>query len=178
MCGGGGEGDAFHDLVMAAPDQFPNLTIDNGFIRQGQATYVPFGELRTRALQEAHDTPVGGHFGRKKTYGQLKRSWWWRGISNDVRDYVRSCLTCARCKAIRDRPSGELQPLPTPNCPWGSVSMDFITDLPPSEGHTCLLGPVCRLSKMTPHPTRRPTIVSGNRRCLPTPRRPYPWPSG
>ena len=34
----------------------------------------------------------------------------------------------------RHKPYGELASLPQPSRPWEEVSMDFITDLPPSAG--------------------------------------------
>jgi hypothetical protein len=44
---------------------------------------------------------------------------------------------------------GLLQPLPTPDGPWKSISLDFITDLPPSEGFGAILTVVDRFTKMT-----------------------------
>ncbi|GIL63878.1 hypothetical protein Vafri_17893, partial [Volvox africanus] len=44
-----------------------------------------------------------------------------------------SCATCQRTKPSTQTPPGLLQPLPTPNRPWTHVSIDFITDLPPSK---------------------------------------------
>ncbi|SYW86803.1 uncharacterized protein UHO2_05427 [Ustilago hordei] len=50
-----------------------------------------------------------------------------------IADYVASCPVCARYKAPRHRPYGLLQPLATPDRPWGSISLDFIEGLPPSK---------------------------------------------
>ncbi|XP_054826969.1 uncharacterized protein LOC129324030 [Eublepharis macularius] len=43
---------------------------------------------------------------------------------------------------------GLLHPLPTPTGPWRTISMDFITDLPCSKGHTCILVVVDLFTKM------------------------------
>ncbi len=65
-----------------------------------------------------------------------------------LREYVKSCDTCARSKAPRHRPFGLLQPLPIPSRPWGSIAMDFITDLPTVRAKNSILVVVDRLTKM------------------------------
>ena len=42
--------------------------------------------------------------------------------------------TCQRTKATRRKYSGLLHPLPVASERWKSVTMDFITDLPPCQG--------------------------------------------
>lgn len=46
-------------------------------------------------------------------------------------------------------PTGLLQPLPTPHCPWSHISVDFFTGLPTLQGFTVILIIVDRFSKMT-----------------------------
>ncbi|SOV04851.1 uncharacterized protein UDID_17212 [Ustilago sp. UG-2017a] len=58
-----------------------------------------------------------------------------------------SCPVCARYKAPRHRPYGLLQPLATPDRPWGSISLDFIEGLPPSRNYDSILVIVDRLTK-------------------------------
>lgn len=53
-------------------------------------------------------------------------------MRNDIEEYVRGCDICQRVKAHRQQKAGELQSLPLPTKPFESISMDFITDLPPS----------------------------------------------
>ena len=73
-------------------------------------------------------------------------------MTDDVQDYVKTCAVCQRSKAKRHRPYGELQPLPFPDKPWQEISMDFITDLPPSKRggsvYDAILVIVDRYSKM------------------------------
>jgi hypothetical protein len=47
------------------------------------------GGLRARILQEHHDTPLGGHFGRHKTAALVRRLAYWPGQTRDVDAYVR-----------------------------------------------------------------------------------------
>ena len=65
-----------------------------------------------------------------------------------VNEYVRTCDTCARNKAPRHAPYGHLQPLPIPSSPWKSVSMDYIVELPKSEGYDAIYVCVDRFTKM------------------------------
>ncbi|KAL0149044.1 hypothetical protein M9458_055659 [Cirrhinus mrigala] len=45
-------------------------------------------------------------------------------------------------------PTGKLIALPIPQRPWSHIGVDFVTDLPGSEGNTCILVMVDHFSKM------------------------------
>ena len=66
----------------------------------------------------------------------------------DIKDYVRSCDNCQRNKAPRHGRYGLLHLLELPYVPWQSISMDFITDLPSSNGYTQIWVIIDRFSKM------------------------------
>ena len=67
----------------------------------------------------------------------------------DIQCYIDSCSSCQRNKPSNRRPAGLLQPLPIPDRPWESISMDFITQLPrTSDGFDSILVFVDRLTKM------------------------------
>lgn len=113
--------------------------------------YVPADEaLRTSIVHEFHDTYFCSHQGVSRTKAHLSAHYWWPGMDRDVKAYVAQCPFCQRNKATTTKPAGLLQPLPVPTDVWDSVSMDFITQLPPTaSGHDSLLVFVDRLSKMT-----------------------------
>src|SRR5258708_25284299 len=50
---------------------------------------------------------------------------------------------------MRHRPYGLLKQLPVPPCPWESISMDFIEQLPPSDNHLAILVIVDHLTKQS-----------------------------
>jgi hypothetical protein len=104
--------------------------------------------LKLRILHENHDSKVAGHFGQFKTAERMKQNFYWPKMDDDARDYVRSCDTCQRDKVSRHRRYGLLQPLDIPYRPWTSISMDFITALPESDGFTQIWVIVDRLTKM------------------------------
>src|SRR5260221_7742298 len=58
-------------------------------------------------------------------------------------------MVCACSKANRHKPYGFLKQLPIPPRPWESISMDFIEQLPASEGHTAILVIVNHLTKQS-----------------------------
>jgi hypothetical protein len=104
--------------------------------------------LKLRILRENHDSKVAGHFGQFKTSERMKQNFFWPKMDQEVRDYVRSCDICQRDKVSRHKRYGLLQPLEIPYRPWTSISMDFITALPESDGFTQIWVIVDRLTKM------------------------------
>lgn len=107
---------------------------------------------KVRVLRECHNDPLSGHFGARRTLEKVQRRYTWKGIKKDVDNYCRDCLLCRRSTAARHRPYGLLQPLPPPSKAWEEVTMDFITELPPSkvggQVYDSVLVIVCRLTKM------------------------------
>uniref|UniRef100_A0A674DKD0 Gypsy retrotransposon integrase-like protein 1 n=1 Tax=Salmo trutta TaxID=8032 RepID=A0A674DKD0_SALTR len=108
--------------------------------------YVPLG-LRDRLIRWAHNLPSSGHPGIERTVRNLRGKYWWPTLGKDVQFYVSSCSVCAQSKAPRHLPRGKLHPLPVPQRPWSHLSVDFLTDLPVSQGNTTILVVVDRFSK-------------------------------
>ncbi|SPO42040.1 related to Gag-pol polyprotein [Pseudozyma flocculosa] len=103
--------------------------------------------LRYMVMTQVHDSQPAGHPGRDATLEHAQRLYYWPNMKSWVADYVASCDACARTKRPRHRPYGYLQPLKTPDRPWGSISADFIEGLPLSEGYDSILVVVDRLTK-------------------------------
>ncbi|KAI2661031.1 Transposon Tf2-9 polyprotein [Labeo rohita] len=68
-------------------------------------------------------------------------------LGTDTIRYLLSCSVCAKSNTPHHLPTGKLVPLPLPQRPWFHIGVDFVTDLPTSEGHTCILVTVDRFSK-------------------------------
>jgi len=62
-------------------------------------------------------------------------------------DYVNSCSICARNKSRQHWSYSYLKQLPIPLQPWDSISIDFIEQLPPSDGFTEILMIIDQLTK-------------------------------
>lgn len=108
--------------------------------------YVP-SSLRSRLITWAHTSLGMGHPGTTSTQQLLSSQYWWPTLNKDVQSHVLSCSVCAQSKVPRHLPAGILEPLPIPQCPWSHLSVDFVTDLPSSEGNTTILVIVDRFSK-------------------------------
>lgn len=65
----------------------------------------------------------------------------------DVKTFINSCFTCHYSKYNTQAPYGLLQPLPIPQKVWEDISMDFITNLPPSFNNTVIWVVVDHLTK-------------------------------
>jgi hypothetical protein len=126
-------------------DQFEQ---QDGLLLRNNLIYVLEGPIRLKILRECHDNTLADHFGIARTHELVSRTYWWPKMNKLLREYVKSCDTCARSKAPRHRPFGLLQPLSIPNRPWGSIAMDFITDLPTVKTKNSILVVVDRLTKM------------------------------
>jgi transposase InsO family protein len=121
---------------------------DRGQLLYRGRRWVPDNEnLRTRIISETHDSLLTGHPGREITYRMVARDFFWPGMSDSIRRYVRNCDVCGRTKPWREGAQGLLKPLPVPDRLWKEISIDFIEGLPGSEGMTCLMVVTDRLSK-------------------------------
>jgi hypothetical protein len=121
-------------------------------------------KLKSTVLSELHATPTVGHSGFTKTYDRVKRSFFWDGMKQDIRQFVAECEVCQRNKGETVKSPGTLQPLPIPPDIWKDISMDFITGLPKSGNKSVIMVVVDRLSKYAhfcalPHPFTASTVA-------------------
>lgn len=129
-------------------------TLRNGLVYKAEAIVIPpDSSVRAELLRLHHDDELAGHFGAAKTRELISRKYYWPELRADVEEYVRTCSVCQRCKAKKHKPFGQMQPLPIPKGPFQELTMDFITDLPPSicRGHVAdsVLVIVDRYTKIT-----------------------------
>ncbi|KAG2864172.1 hypothetical protein PC113_g4821 [Phytophthora cactorum] len=127
---------------------------------------VPHDEdLKYRILYEVHDTPVGGHLGREKTYDSVSTMYWWPKLYKWVGTYVCTCETCQRTKSS-PHTAAPLASLPVPTGCWQSISMDFVFGLPKDKaGNTGIVVFVDRLSKKA-HLAAVPDTIDGEGTAL------------
>ena len=102
--------------------------------------YVPKDEsLRGNIVKTHHDSPTAGHPGNYKTLELVARSYFWPGMSREVKKYVQGCDVCQRTKVERRASAAPLQPHLIPDRPWSHISMDLIGPLPTSQGKDAIL---------------------------------------
>jgi hypothetical protein len=99
-------------------------------------------------IWEAHYSRVAGHFGVEKTVAMLQKHFYWPKLRQEVNKYIRSCTACAIAKPTTKK-QGLYTPLPTPDRPWESISMDYMSGLPSTKrGNDYVFVVVDRFSKM------------------------------
>jgi len=88
-----------------------------------------------------------GYPGIAKTVEIVQQNYCWPGIKNTVEKYIDNCHICHRSKASRDKYKGllKLNPIPVQN--WTDIAIDFVINLPESEGYNAILLVIDRLSK-------------------------------
>ena len=112
--------------------------------------YVPGDDsLRMHIIATHHDSPIAGHPGYQKTQELIKRQYYWPRLASDIHSYTSRCNCCACFKGSNMKPAGSAVPLQPSTMPWVDVSVDFITDLPLSNGFDSILTVVDRFSKET-----------------------------
>ncbi|KAI0996911.1 hypothetical protein K3495_g11272 [Podosphaera aphanis] len=110
---------------------------DNGLLYYRNNIVVPQCSkdetLTTEIIKSYHDSPASGHQGAAATYSAITRTFFWNGILQQVRRFVKNCHICSRTKPSREGTQGLLRPLPIAKERWRHVALDFIVDLPPSQ---------------------------------------------
>jgi len=101
--------DPIAQIHLADPPDSRWSTDETGFLRLDGRIYVPDSDdLRLRVLRYQHDHPLAGHFGQNRTLELIWREYTWPGLWTFIKDYVRSCTSCARAKTLS-------RPCPTPD---------------------------------------------------------------
>jgi len=109
--------------------------------------WVPEG-LVQKILESKHDTRIAGHMGQDKMIELIRRNFWWPEMNERIIDFVQSCPECQQNKASRHQPYRQSSMMELSYTPWQSIAMDFITELPLSEGYDQLWVIIDRFTKM------------------------------
>ena len=124
-------------------------SVKDGLLLYNQRLYIPdYAPLKLKLLQLHHDDPTAGHPGRSKTITLLCREYYWPGLHHYVDQYVRNCDTCQRSKPSRDKYHGWIKLIPPAEHRWRDIAMDFVGELPNSQGYNAIFVVTDRLSKM------------------------------
>lgn len=83
--------------------------------------------LRSRLLNEYHDSIFGGHQAFSRVYAAIRQKYFWPKMYTEIFEYQRSCLKCQQASHHHPKPP-PLHPLPVPGL-FARWSMDFIGPL-------------------------------------------------
>lgn len=123
-------------------------SLRDGLIRYNNRLWLPAeSEFHHKAIEAFHASPIGGHSGIPVTLSRLKWLFYWKGMNQQVQQYVQECEICQRAKPERARYPGLLVPLPVPSQFWQVITMDFAEGLPKSGRFNCVMVVVDKLSR-------------------------------
>ncbi|QRV83408.1 Retrovirus-related Pol polyprotein from transposon [Ceratobasidium sp. AG-Ba] len=132
---------------------FPQYVLkENGLIyyiggKEGPRLCIP-KSIVPEIIQEAHElASEGAHAGYARTYNRLCATYYWPNMADTVEKFTATCDVCQKTKPRRHGKIGYLQPIPIPEQPFEVVSLDFIMDLPESNGYNAVLVLVDKLTR-------------------------------
>jgi hypothetical protein len=113
------------------PSQQLNLTM----VVQGEhhiPSKVP-EELEEEVISNHHDDPLHGHPGIARTMELIRRHYEFPNMRDKVTKFIKNCVSCQQNKHSTHAQYGEAQAMEPPTAPWTNITMDFVTQLPPSK---------------------------------------------
>jgi reverse transcriptase-like protein/integrase-like protein len=104
--------------------------------------------MQNEVLTSIHDQlGEAAHAGFERTYNRLVQTFYWPGMARHTKNFVKTCDVCQKIKHHRHAPLGLIRAIPIPEKPFDVISMDFIMDLPESNGFSAILVIVDKLTK-------------------------------
>ena len=88
---------------------------------------------RSRIIELAHGSLMGGHMGIKKTADKIQSVFYWPGIQGDVTRYSKSCDVCQQRVNKGSVPKVPLEKMPLIDKPFKRVAIDLVGPIGPPE---------------------------------------------
>jgi hypothetical protein len=116
---------------------------------------------RQEIIELAHDTPLAGHLGVRKTCQKVLQHFYWPRLKSDVAQYCRSCHMCQVVgKPNQKIPPAPLLPIPAFEEPFSRILIDCVGPLPKTKtGHQYLLTIMCTSTCFPLRNIKTPAIV-------------------
>jgi len=84
-------------------------------------------------LEQAHDSPSGGHFGINKTLEKIRRRFYWATCKGDVEEWCKTCETCLSRRGSSGKGKSPMQMIDVGKKLFERVQMDILGPLPVSS---------------------------------------------
>ncbi|KAK3097999.1 hypothetical protein FSP39_015198 [Pinctada imbricata] len=105
--------------------------------------------LQRELLKVAHDSPLAGHPGIKRTLQRLRLNFYWFNMTDTVSTYIASCAACATSKKQTHTVRAEMQEYYA-GAPLDRIQLDILGPFPKSaKGNKYILVLVDQFSKWT-----------------------------
>ena len=89
---------------------------------------------RREVLELAHDLPMSGHLGVRKTHNRVLQHFYWPGLKRDVAKWCKECHTCQLVgKPNQNIPQAPLHPIPAFVEPFSHIIIDCVGPLPKTK---------------------------------------------
>ena len=103
-------------------------------MRKWWPTECDNGEKGKTVLGLAHDLPMSGHLGIRKTYNRILQHFYWPGLKRDVAKWCNECHTCQLGgKPNQSIPQAPLQPIPAFDEPFSHIIFDCVGPFPKTK---------------------------------------------
>ena len=101
--------------------------------------------FRNQVLKLAHDCPLSGHLGVRKTLYRINRHFFWPRMRKDIASYCKTCHVCQVAGKPQHKPQKvPLIPIPALEEPFNRIICDCVGPLPKSKsGHEYLFTIMC-----------------------------------
>ena len=101
--------------------------------------------FRHTLLTQFHD--ILGHFSYQRRMPTISARYYWKNLPNDIKEFVRTCVTCQFSKVPTNKPTSPLYPLQVPVRPFQMWAMDYRSLVrQTNEGNKHILVFVCHFS--------------------------------
>jgi len=135
------------DEELDAEDmELPGIDVSTWEKRDGLWVVPP--EFRTDVLRQHHDSEVARYWSRHRTQELVSRNFIWDRWQEDMAKYMAGCIRCQKAKADRHSRQTKLVPMPTGERSFEEIAMDFVGELPKSEGFNAILVVTNRFTKV------------------------------
>ena len=124
-----------------------NVSIVNGDLMYKEKRRVVFEiERRTVIIHDVHEgigdnsmaKALAAHRGRESTYQKISERFFWHGMIEDIKEYIKTCKSWQQQGKIFKKISPELKSIPVPNEVMKQIGIDFCT-LPEVDGFKHLI---------------------------------------
>ena len=89
---------------------------------------------RREVLELAHDLPMSGHLGVRKTHNRVLQHFYWPGLKRDVAKWCKECHTCQLGgKPNQNIPQAPLHPIPAFDEPFSHIIIDCVGPMPKTK---------------------------------------------